>query len=300
MKKTCKSIANCIAKKDIVMRKNGFEILECKACNHRFIQIKNSQTHVEKVYSDRYFFGGKDGYPNYLDEKEILIKHGAHYAKIISKYLQNPGSVLDAGCAAGFILKGFEKQGWDCYGIEPNKTMVEYGIREFGFNLQVGNLETFTTDKKYDLITFIQVIGHFHDLDKAMENTHHLLRPGGFVIVESWNRDSIIAKLLGKNWHEYSPPSVIHWFSDKTLINLFNYHGFKLVNKGLPVKRINLKHAVSLMMDKLPNFYLKQKILTAIEKSIGKLNLIYPPVDIKWYIFQKSAEKKDLLYKKSF
>jgi len=33
--------------------------------------------------------------------------------------------VLDIGCAAGFILKGFEDSGWICRGIEPNETMAK-------------------------------------------------------------------------------------------------------------------------------------------------------------------------------
>lgn len=135
------------------------------------------------------------------------------YAKIISKYINNPGTILDVGCAAGFILKGFEQHGWTCHGIEPNKTMVEYGIQKFGFKMEVGNLETYNIDKKFDLITMIQVTDHFHDIDKAMRSTHHLLKPGGFVVVESWNRGSLHAILHGKHWQEYSPPSVINWFS---------------------------------------------------------------------------------------
>ena len=135
------------------------------------------------------------------------------YAKIISKYINNPGTILDVGCAVGFILKGFEQHGRTCHGIKPNKTMVEFGKKQFGFKMEVGNLKTYNIDKKFDLITMIQVIGHFHDIDKAMRSTHHLLKPGGFVVVESWNRGSLHAILHCKHWQEYSPPSVINWFS---------------------------------------------------------------------------------------
>jgi 2-polyprenyl-3-methyl-5-hydroxy-6-metoxy-1,4-benzoquinol methylase len=287
MKKQCETIIDCPQKKEVVFTKNGFEILECNVCHHRFTIIKNHESHLSNIYSDSYFFDGKDGYPDYLEEKEILVQHGTRYAKIISKYIDNPGRILDVGCAAGFILKGFEQQGWSCYGIEPNKTMVEYGIKEFGFNLQIGSLESFESDQKYDLITLIQVIGHFHDLDKALKNARNFLNPGGLVLVESWNRNSILAKLLGKHWHEYSPASVIHWFTDKTLIDLFEFHGFKLVKKGLPLKQINLKHAISALGNMIPNFALKHKLIHMLGNSFGKLKLIYPPVDIKWYIYQK-------------
>jgi SAM-dependent methyltransferase len=284
MKKTCKSVNDCIEEKIPLIKKNGYEILECKVCHHRFTRLDdNYEDHLKNVYSDSYFFEGGDGYPNYIENKGILINHGARYAKIISKYIHNPGSILDVGCSAGFILKGFELAGWSCHGIEPNKTMVEYSIKEFGFNTQIGSLESFESNKKFDLITLLQVIGHFHDIDKAIKNTYDLLKSDGFVLVESWNRDSLYARFLGKHWHEYSPPSVIHWFSDRTLIDLFDFYGFEFVNKGLPVKRINLKHAISLIVrDKVP-----QKFIKIIEKSIGKIPIIYPPLDLHWYIFKK-------------
>ena len=98
---------------------------------------------MKQIYCDSYFCEGKNGYPNYLGEKQILIKHGNRYAKIISKYINNPGTILDVGCAAGFILKCFEQNGWTCHGIEPNKTMVKFGKKEFGFKIKTGNFETY-------------------------------------------------------------------------------------------------------------------------------------------------------------
>ena len=55
----------------------------------------------------------------------MLYNYGLRYAKIIAKY-SKPGKVLDVGCAAGFILRGFKDSGWDVYGIEPNETMAGY------------------------------------------------------------------------------------------------------------------------------------------------------------------------------
>lgn len=133
------------------------------------------------------------------------------------------------GCAAGFILKGYEKGGWECYGVDPNNTMVEYGRSVLNLNLVKGDLESFKSDNKFNLISLIEVIGHLYDLDKSLEIIRHLLTGDGYVIVESWDMNSLSAKIMGKHWHEYSPPSVVNWFSDKTLRHLFNNHGFELL-----------------------------------------------------------------------
>lgn len=284
--KICTSYITCVEEKKILFKTKGYSIIECKKCGHRFTEIQNIENHVEKVYSDNYFFEGKEGYPNYLEEKEILYNYGLRFAKLISKYT-NAGEILDVGCAAGFILKGFEKRGWNCWGIEPNETMASYGKNELGLHISTGSLETFETSQRFDLISLIQVIGHFYDLDKALQNLSELLKDKGLVLVESWNMRSGIARIMGRHWHEYSPPSVVHWFSDKTLVRLFKYYGFEIIDKGYPAKRINVKHALSLFEEKSPNFLLKKRIFKGLNNMFGRFTLFYPPIDVKWSIFRK-------------
>lgn len=283
---TCESKTDCSKEKRVLFVKDGYPIEDCKTCVRRFAVIRDVESHVSKVYSDEYFFEGKDGYPNYLEEKEILFKYGVHYAKIIARYTK-PGKVLDVGCAAGFILKGFESMGWKGFGIEPNETMANYGKNELNLDIQTGSIETYNTENKFDLITMIQVIGHFYSVDKALGNISHFSNQQGLVLVESWNMDSFIARLLGKNWHEYSPPSVINWFSDDSLIKLFNKYGFEIMDSGFPAKRINLKHALSLLEKNSPDMFFKKRIMDFLSQTFGKLVINYPPVDLKWYLFRK-------------
>ena len=286
MKKTCNSIKNCNEEKKLLFEKRGYKIFECKKCDHRFTEINDAENHVAIIYGDQYFFEGKAGYPNYLNEKDILYNYGIAYSKIISKYA-SPGHVLDIGCAAGFILKGFKDSGWKGSGIEPNETMASYGKKQLNLNITTGNLETFESSEKFDLINVIQVIGHFYDLDKAILKISHLLKDDGLVLVESWDMKSSVARLFGKNWHEYSPPSVVQWFSDKTLEDIFEFYGFKLISKGYPPKKINIEHALSLIEEKIFRFPFKKKLFRFSIKLLGKYNLNYPPLDLKWYLFRK-------------
>ena len=285
MQKTCTSYIECKEDKKFLFQKGDYPILECKKCGHRFTEIPDSENHLASVYSDDYFFAGNTGYPDYFEGKGLLYNQGKRYARLIAKYTK-PGKILDVGCAAGFILKSFEQAGWNCYGIEPNETMVAYGRRELELDIQKGDLETFKSGEQFDLISMIQVIGHVHDLDKAMKNVAHLLKPSGFVLVESWDMKSPIARIFGKRWHEYSPPTVVHWYSDKTLKILFEYYGFELVAKGYPFKKIRAKHAFSLMESKVSNPFIK-KCIRFLNSFLSKFTFINPSFDVKWYIFEK-------------
>ena len=289
MRRKCETFLNCKKEKTIYLEKNEFQIKECKTCRHRFAEIHEATTHIQNIYSDDYFQAGKQGYPNYLDEKDILIKSGKKYAKIVSKY-SNPGRVMDVGCAAGFILKGFEQSGWECYGLEPNDTMATFGRNQLNLNIKTGNLESFHTEHQFDLITMIQVIGHFIDVDVALKNVSNLLLGKGLVLLESWDMNSFLARLMGKHWHEYSPPSVINWFSDETLAQVFNQYGFELIAKGRPSKKISIKHGLSLFNETVPKFILKKDIIEFLMSAIGKYKINYPPLDLKWYLFKRTSE----------
>jgi SAM-dependent methyltransferase len=286
MQRTCGTFLNCQEERKLLFTKKGYPIKECLQCGHRFTEIKDVETHLEKTYSDDYFFEGKEGYPNYLEEKDILYKSGIRYAKLMAKYMPK-GDVLDVGCAAGFILKGFQDSGWHCYGVEPNDTMAAYGRKELNLDIRTGGMETFESNQQFDLINLIQVIGSLYDLDVAMQKVSHLAKQGGLVLVESWDRKSWIARLLRKNWHEYCPPSVVHWYSDETLQNLLKQYDFALIAKGYPSKRINVKHGLAVAAENMPNFVFKKRLVNFFSRLVGNMEMIYPPVDLKWYIFKK-------------
>ncbi len=286
MKRNCISINNCIEEKVLLFEKHGYPIYECSKCELRFSKINDATDHLASVYSDDYFFAGGAGYPNYLEEKKELYNSGIRYAKIISKYT-SPGKVLDVGCAAGFYLKGFEKSGWKCVGLEPNETIASYGKKELNLNIITGDLESFQTEEQFDLVNLIEVIGSFHDLNKAMDKVRKLVKQEGLVLVESWDHRSAIARFFGKSWHEYCPPSVLNWFSDKTLIELFDSYGFDFLSKGRPSKKIKGSHALEIVAKNSPKFIFKKPVFNFLKTTIGKVTLAYPPLDLKWYIFKK-------------
>src|SRR3990172_2947633 len=127
--KKCDSITTCQEKKILIFKKNGYVIRECETCGHQYAEIPDSDTHVARVYSDQYFFGGQAGYPDYLQDQDSLTRTGIWYGKLLSKYTK-PGELLDVGCAAGFVLKGLVQSGWIGHGIEPNERMARYGREE--------------------------------------------------------------------------------------------------------------------------------------------------------------------------
>ncbi len=245
--------------------------------------------HAEEVYGNDYFYGGAAGYPDYLAEGRLIRNHGQRYAKILSKYIKT-GTMLDVGAAAGFVLSGFADHHWQGDGIEPNAQMAAFGREQLGINVQSGTLESLAKvlpGKTYDLVSMIQVLPHFYDLHQALRSAVAVTNPEGHWLIETWNRNSITAKVLGSGWHEYSPPSVLHWFSPDDLKRLARQYGFEMVAQGRPQKWIAGAHVKSLLsyqFDSMPGGRGLKALLRLIP---DRLRLPYPAEDLFWMLFRK-------------
>lgn len=266
--------------------KNGYPIIHCMDCDHLFTDFEPTQQDINQIYSDDYFYNGKVGYDDYTLEKEMLIKRGEYYANKMSKYMI-PGKVLDIGAAAGFLLKGFENKKWKGTGIEPNQSMVEYGNQILGVNLIQSTIEMFELNEKFDLIIMIQVAAHICNFSSSINKLSRYLNPGGHILIETWNKDSITAKLLGRYWHEYSPPSTLNYFSKKTLRNFMEQQEFAIVDQGIPKKSIHSKHAKSLLSHKLSESNSLKGIAGITRLIPDNMIIPYPFDDLFWALYKK-------------
>ena len=270
-----------------MFQKDGFWIRECPVCHFQYVEVIPSQEHITQVYGDRYFTGGGAGYTNYLGEARIITAHGRRYGKLLNKFMK-PGKVLDVGTAAGFILKGLNEQGWDGLGLEPNESMAEYGRTQVGVNIEVGTLEQFGSEERFDLVTMIQVLPHFYDLQQALQVAANLTKPSGYWLIETWDKDSFLARMMGQSWHEYSPPSVLRFFSPETLRLLVSQFGFEKVAQGRPAKKISSGHAKSLLRYKYQSSTLGKLGAMMVDLVPDGLPLPYPSFDLFWALYRKS------------
>ena len=270
-----------------LFEKQGHGIARCDDCGHRFAQIAVSADHVESVYDDEYFLGGGDGYRDYLSESRLLRAHGRRYGELLKRFAP-AGELLDVGAAAGFILQGLSDAGWRGAGLEPNDRMAAFAREQSGLTVHTGSLETFTTTRKFDAVSLIQVVAHFVDPREAFAQVADLLKPGGVCVIETWNVASGTARLFGKSWHEYSPPSVLHWFTPDRLADLLAEFGLHQVARGRPSKWINAGHAASLLQHKLSH----NTVTRWLSKPLGLLpeNLALPYFgdDLFWGAYRKT------------
>jgi len=271
-----------------MFRAHDFDILGCGDCLHQFVALAVSRDHVSTTYDDAYFSGGGAGYADYLAEEALLQRSGRQYAMLLARHLR-VGRLLDVGSAAGFVLAGFVDRGWRGTGLEPNARMAEHARSVLSLDVRTTTLEEFdtTSEEPFDVVSMIQVIAHFHNLRTAMDQARALTRPGGHWLIETWDNQSWTARLLGRHWHEYSPPSVLHIFSRASLVRLAADYGMTPVAFGRPRKRISGAHVKSLLAYKFGDDVVGRLERQAIRAVPDRMILPYPAEDLFWVLLRR-------------
>lgn len=267
-------------------------IYRCDTCSHHFHPIADEALHTAKVYSDDYFVGSSEGYQDYVAEEPLQRRSAQYYAKQIQRFATNPGRALDIGAACGFFSDQFQQAGWNCIGIEPNRRMREIATSRFRVEM-FDSLESFSESTSsgnalpFQLATLIQVISHLPNPRLTLKQVNQQLQETGLLLVETWDRNSLIAKLSGSGWHEWNPPSVIHWFTRASLRKLLDEEGFDTIAQGLPRKQIQIGRAFRMLRHSW-NHSLIARLATAPLRMVPeKLALPYLLGDAFWLLARK-------------
>ena len=281
-----------------VFSKDSIPILECSCCRHRFACTSSQvDERVAVEFDDGYFFGGQSCYDDYSTMANYLNRKGVWYSKLLKRNLsannktgesaESPMRILDVGCAAGYLLKGFIDQGWQGTGIEANQSMAKYGKEQLGLDVQHTTIENFRSSTKYDAVTMVQVISHLIDPVSSIDSIYQQLNDDGLLLIETWNCRSLTAKALKTHWHQYNPPSVLHWFSRASLSDLLDQHGFQVIQQGRPVKWISMGNGAAIFRKMMGNTTL-MKVLSSPSMLVPSwLKVPYFLDDVFWVLAKK-------------
>lgn len=168
-------------------------------------------------------------YVNYSRNKPLNSVTELRYRKLASdfKRYQNTKNWLDVGTGDGHMLSIALQQGWNVYGTELTDDAV-IGCRSKGIMIHQGDLDTVPfEDGTFDIISFIEVLEHLNDPHRWISESCRLLRTGGLIYITTPNFNSLSRFLLKEYWSVIQYPEHLCYYTQKTLHNLLNEHGFK-------------------------------------------------------------------------
>lgn len=102
-------------------------------------------------------------------------------------------SALDIGCGGGLLAEPLARMGAKVTGIDATPEAIAAArshARNSGLEIdyRVTTIERFAPGKKYDLVIASEVLEHVADAESFLTGACSLLRPGGVIVVTTFNR----------------------------------------------------------------------------------------------------------------
>jgi 2-polyprenyl-6-hydroxyphenyl methylase/3-demethylubiquinone-9 3-methyltransferase len=106
-------------------------------------------------------------------------------------------TVLDLGCAGGFMAEAMALRGAHVTGIDPASDAIDAaraharttGLR-IGYDVGVGEALPYD-DSSFDAVICVDVLEHVADLNKVLSEVARTLRPGGVFLFDTINRNPL-------------------------------------------------------------------------------------------------------------
>jgi SAM-dependent methyltransferase len=134
----------------------------------------------------RYGYGGYSYHPRFW--KETVKRFRDHYG------LADDASVLDVGCAKGFMLHDFIElmPAMTVAGIDVSEYAIENSKETVKPFLRVGNARELPyPDRSFDLVTALNTIHNLppNECKRALREIQRVSRGNAFIVVDAWRTD---------------------------------------------------------------------------------------------------------------
>lgn len=222
--------------------KAGWELVECSSCRTAYTAVLPTDAELQAHYSLDYFKGNRDkfGYVDYAAEEPFNLETFRPKVAALRRRHPSGGRVLDIGCATGGFL-GLMGEGWTRRGVELSAELVAASPPPPGVDVWVGRFEDYPeSGEKFDAVTLWDALDHVPDPRATLEKARRLIKPGGTLAVLQGDRGSLFARLLGRRWHIYIPPTHLTYFTRQSLTALLRDTGFAVEESSYEGKWVPL------------------------------------------------------------
>lgn len=261
--------------------KNGYGVHACAACDAGFVHPMPSREELERIYTLDYFQGNpeKFGYADYVSESRLQERNVAARVRAIESWVPG-GRALDVGCANGSFLACLGP-GWEKHGVELSTELLAASPPPPGVCVFKGSILDFPQDRgPFDLVTLFDLLDHVPSPRAVLEKVSRLVRPGGIAVALQGDRSSLFARLAGRRWHIYIPPTHLWFFTRAGLTRLFEEHGFETLRCDYEPRRASVALCLFRLRYMLPR-RLGERLYRALAPTrLGRLTVRFNLRDV--------------------
>ncbi len=154
------------------------------------------------------------------------------------------GRLLEIGCSTGEFLTEAQRQSFTVTGIEADAN-TSATTRARGLNCLTGSLfEAQLPASSQEAIALYHVIEHLPSPSAVVGECERLLAPGGWLVIEAPNIQTVWYRLLGARWRQFIPDH-LYFFTPATLRRLCEQHGLRVVQCRTVGKAMSVRLFIS-------------------------------------------------------
>lgn len=203
----------------------GYSLLACNNCELFFISPYPVDIHQVHTLVSSY------DYPEikiisperkYRSEVQFYGK----YFPLIMRECQDAKSILDVGCGTGHFLERLSARP-DLFrvGIELNSERADFARRTAGCEIHQIPIEKFSTERRFDVITMINVLSHIPDFDALFHSIRTLLSESGKLILKVGEMKRTIRK---GDLFDWGIPDHLHFLGLRTVEFICSKYNFRI------------------------------------------------------------------------
>jgi 2-polyprenyl-3-methyl-5-hydroxy-6-metoxy-1,4-benzoquinol methylase len=201
-------------------------LVECRNCGFRYVGnrtlglafgTESPEMTAEKVCKANTAFQHLP-----LEEEHRLAVLNARWRLKLIRGVRQSGKLLEIGCARGDFMR-VARQHFEVSGVEPNLELA-------AFSSQIAPVHQDIIERTpwsgFDVIASFHVIEHVDSPRSFIGAAAEKLNPGGLIVIETPNIDSLPYKILKSRWRQFIPEHYF-FFDRKTIAQLLSDCGLR-------------------------------------------------------------------------
>ncbi len=203
------------------------KIWRCSDCGLGFSDSRPSDAQLRELYRHM-------DVAAYESEAPGRVRTARRRRKILQRYANRSGKILDIGCASGKFLAECAAAGWTVAGVEPCRSLFEKAQKLLPGSAQIFPVTLQDADfpqSNFDAVTMWDVLEHVPNPGEFLRKALSLLRPGGLLIANVPNLDSWQARIMLKRWPLLLPEH-LNYFNRESLARCGARSGARLIAQG--------------------------------------------------------------------
>lgn len=195
-----------------------FDIVRCEECEAVFTWPMPPIDRLDRHYPQSYY--RKSGGRRFPAIVEFLQRRTySARARAVERMLGGTkGRMIDVGCGPGWLLREFERRGWEAQGTELSSAAASFARDELKLNVESRELSALTfPDGHFDAVTLWHALEHIPEPTALLQEIGRILKPGGVLLVGVPNWGGLESRWSRSCWFQLDVPRHVNHFTARRL-----------------------------------------------------------------------------------